>query len=531
MRKFNNTIALLLQTTFIIACMFPAFKFCWDMYVIPKWYAAMLVLLLGIVYFVLYGNSLNKSIWRGYLQISAGCGVFFQLIAVACEIIRQPHLLFDFGVSGTFNNPNSLAVVLCLLLPLAIRHLNEGQDNQRRNARKWNVCIVITSSMLIFATHSRTGLIVLVIYLLLWTYRCSRVSRNKKKAMALGLVVLSLFAVCFIKANSSKGRYLILTRSLKLISQSPWKGYGVDGFGRTYMVSQAAFFQQCAKSDYDSLADNIRHLLNEFVHLWINYGVIGPVVLFLLVILPIIVWKKDMKIVMTMTCMLIFCTFSYPLHQPLPVLVMLYLFLRTVLKYAKIRKSFLKYVCVITMIMSLPYLAGLFYIDNLMSSATFYGANGKHNRSIYKYSQLHDCFGCNFMRKFYHFRYKVFLYNYSRELYTVGNFKDALNMVCQTETFVADYDTKLLLGDTLYNLSDFESAINAYKMAHNMCPVRYAPLAGLFNCFKTKQDSIGAAIMAKEIIEKPVKIESSDITKIKDEARLYIECTKRNTCK
>jgi len=54
-----------------------------------------------------------------------------------------------------------------------------------------------------------------------------------------------------------------------------------------------------------------------------------------------------------------------------------------------------------------------------------------------------------------------------------------------------------------------------------MCPVRFVPLHSLLKLYQQAGDTVRADSMAQEIIDKPVKIPSENINRIKTEARKW----------
>ncbi len=70
---------------------------------------------------------------------------------------------------------------------------------------------------------------------------------------------------------------------------------------------------------------------------------------------------------------------------------------------------------------------------------------------------------------------------------------------------------------------DLKQAESNFRLAAYMIPVRFLPHQSLFELYLFKQDSIAANEEAKLIVNMPVKIESSEIERIKLEAALFIK--------
>lgn len=75
-----------------------------------------------------------------------------------------------------------------------------------------------------------------------------------------------------------------------MIKEHPIIGFGTDGFEREYMLRQADYFRNNPSSRYNMLADDMQHPLNEFVYLWVNYGIFAPLLLLVSLTLPLFVY-------------------------------------------------------------------------------------------------------------------------------------------------------------------------------------------------------------------------------------------------
>jgi len=64
-------------------------------------------------------------------------------------------------------------------------------------------------------------------------------------------------------------------------------------------------------------------------------------------------------------------------------------------------------------------------------------------------------------------------------------------------------------------LRQYEEAVFHYQLASKMCPNRFVPLYGLLMTYESIGDNKRASEMARIIIDKPVKVLSSTIDRIK----------------
>lgn len=511
-----------LQTLFVFACILPPYALCWDMYVIPKWYAASSIAMLGILTLLLCPRMRERKLWKNGIRFAAALGILSQFIAVSVEISHNITSVMEIGVRGTFDNPCGLAVSLCLLLPLAMYGTGTticGKTSiDRLGCTK--VLLVLLISCMVCATHSRIGIFTILGYSLVWIWHYSRV-RLIKCAFASVVLMLSFFMAFYTKVPSTNGRAFIVARSMELIMRKPITGYGSNGFNREYMSMQARYFKRHPNSKYGKLADNMRHPLNEYILLWVDYGITAPVLLLLMILLPVAYFRHHVIVNMLGMCLLIFSMFSYPFNYPLPVFVYLSLLSAFVICTIKTGQIIVFSICVTVALFFAIWLPGLFFIDNTISSAIFYSLHGKHNKAMDKYEKLYSFYRCSPVRILYKNRYVYTLYNYSRELFTTGCFSKAKATIIELEDNVVDYDTRLLTGDISYEIGEYSKAIDAYKTAAVMCPIRLAPLAGILNCYiKTERYSDAYRIAAK-IVTMPVKIKNYKSERITEKARRY----------
>ena len=264
---------------------------------------------------------------RGGLELFV-CKVFTLTTALECLwvavcIVREG--LRQGGEAGTLDNPAELSLHLCVVLPMT------GWLLVHSEGWKWRLAYgaaAVLSAAVLWLTQSRTGLICLALYGIIGLGLVVRRSVHRRclRWGLHGAVVVAMLAgtsayVTFRKTDSTSGRAFILSRSWELVKEHPIIGHGHRGFEREYMLRQADFFKENPDSEYAVLADEIRHPLNEFLYVWVNYGVAAPVALLLLLLLPLWRWlrgdRKMSPFLLPMTAILVFSFFSYPFYYPI----------------------------------------------------------------------------------------------------------------------------------------------------------------------------------------------------------------------
>ncbi len=342
-----------------------------------------------------------------------------------------------------------------------------------------------------------------------------KISSTKKgfcTLFVLGSILLFIFTH---KSDSTRGRLFILERTWELIEKKPLLGYGPNGFGKTYMLQQAEYFKQHPDSEYALLADEIRHPLNEFALTWVNYGIIGVLLLIGFLLLPFVLHTPS-EIQRCSAILTVFCCFSYPLQYPLTWFVI------AGMGYSMLKTSWKK------IIQNIPSIYGLsgcavaavlwgycFLIDLKLSSAAQSADHHSHTNAVRKYKSLENSFLLSHDANYW--------YNYAYELYQHQDFKEAYEKAEQCGKNWNGYNLQLLMGDIAAHCGKEwqDKAISHYETAAYMCPLRFAPLEGQYYAYLNKGDTLRANAIARKVKEKRVKIPSQHINRMRREMIEY----------
>ena len=413
------------------------------------------------------------------------------------------HLHYDCN-AGSFDNIAGFASCLSISLPIGWRLL-------KCNKVAVEIIVYIAKAICIIAivwSQSRTGMICVVFFLLLIT-----IPRNKRKWLCsiLPIIIVTLF----YKSDSSKGRWFILQRSMDMIKQHPWLGWGKDGFETHYMDIQATYFMTHSNSQYEMLADNIRHPLNEWIAATIDFGFIGLFFIFIFFSITMLFAIKHSSKFTSLGLMIlavigIFSCFSYPFQYPFTWL-MLTFSLGCI--YNKIlHHPMMMPIAIISLCCCIykGYKVSIESRDNMKLKEIIDKSNyGLSERMLPKYAELyprmkHDC---------------RFLFYYSSDLYLAEKPKLALAQAKACREALADYELTLLIGDIYKALGNKDSTLYYYNYAHNMCPSRFTPLYEIYHVYKKYGDTLACQSLQKIILKKPIKIKSKEIERIIEEVR------------
>ena len=108
-----------------------------------------------------------------------------------------------------------------------------------------------------------------------------------------------------------------------------------------------------------------------------------------------------------------------------------------------------------------------------------------------------------------------FLYNYASELYLINEIDLSTKIASRCYDLLANYDLELLLGNLYMDRKEYDKAEFHYYKAHYMCPCRFIPLNQIYDLYIEKGEINKSLIIATEIINKPIKVESLVIAQIK----------------
>ena len=528
-----------------LSCYLPPLYLFTDTFVLPKFYLLLLsVGCMGIWVALAKGRGwglppLNDSLRKG--------GVLYVAVSVL-ECLYVLGLMVSegfpqWGVCGTFENPAGLALNLCVAIPIAIEMLI-GRWRLEKGKRKAELVLCLSSIALMVTvlvlTRSRTGLICLSFFLVV--YACMGIHRLVRKRSVrrwmYGIVVVTVSAVLALhvfshKEDSTSGRAFILGRTCELVKEHPLVGHGAGGFEREYMLRQAAYFKEHPESECALLADDIRHPLNEFLLLWVDYGVQGPLLLLAALAAPL--WmafrmdkkkerneKKENKEIgesermyeslkglsLPMVAVFFFSCFSYPFHYPVAWLVTGSALLLLAAGYVRILRNerLGKILPQVGLWASIAVLA--LTINDAAHEYQWmraYRHSFRERSALDGYERLHGYFASN----------PYFLYSYAMASFKRGDLDRASRMIEECGKYRSGYNRELLAGDICFYRKDYAEAITHYELASRMCPVRFAPLEGLYKVHEATGDTLRRDEVAKGIAQKQVKAHSWDVERIK----------------
>ncbi|WP_302592341.1 O-antigen ligase family protein [uncultured Bacteroides sp.] len=485
-----------------------------DSYIIPKWYFVLFMALIISVYKAtkaLFNNQIKTTILTQGIIIVISC--FTQAIFGIIQFSGFFQVSTVFKVTGSFDNPAGFAACLCAGFPFVGFLLSDKNKYIRYGG--WMAGFVIAIAVIL--SQSRAGImsIAFICFILL-----NRKVFHKRRMKYLSLVCLALLlSGCYwMKKDSADGRLLIWRCSADMIKDAPWFGHGVGSFEAHYMDYQANYFRQHEESRYSMLADNVKHPFNEYVGVLLNFGFTGLFTMLAMITLIMYCYKKQPCVekrtaLYSLISISVFSFFSYPFTYPFTWIVMLLCIAILTREYVVMilaRPMIKNVVCVFVLLCSLGGVYKL--VERVMaekewgkmSGLALCGASGK---TLQDYKELEKKFEDN----------PYFLYNYAAILLENEQYEESLKVALQCRKYWADYDLELIIGENYQELDEHGLAEKYYDNASMMCPSRFLPLYKLFHLYKEEDDRKRMLVVARTIIDKPMKIKTSAIRMMKRE--------------
>lgn len=502
-----------------IACFFPKISGLNDNFIKPKWFltetSGCILLFIYILYYIIKGfkeeyhlHSVQDELCKSAVSIS-----FIEVLYVVSNILSTGNIKH---ITGTFDNPTGLSICLCTLLPF---HYYLFDLYKSHKPKLYFIIISLISSItIIILTNSRTGWIYIALNLLYFIKKC--IPQKKKIIIIISSLITTalIYLILNIKSSSTLGRIFILERSWELIKENPLSGWGYGGFVQNYMLKQAEFFKSNLNSQYAWLADDIKHPLNEFLLSWINFGILGFILhlsIFILLFIRLNYRKNSYSITLKLSLLsiAIFSLFSYPMIYPLSWIILILCLLtafnneiKNIYKKLPYKRIFLAF-CLGGILIRLTFLFHSFELEKEWYNIYYNSLKGKSKEMMPYYDSLYRELKSN----------RYFLYNYASEQFYAERYDSALITAKECLLKWPTYNLSLLMGDICRNSEKYEESIGYYEQAFYMCPVRFAPLEGLYYSYRNSGMQIKADSIAEIIKHKEIKIYSNEIKRIKQE--------------
>lgn len=378
-------------------------------------------------------------------------------------------------------------------------------------------CCMIAACCL---SQSRTGMVAVIVVtgIIVFPY----IPRFKCRNCINAILLAGILSIGYLlKRDSADGRLLIGRCTIEMIMERPFTGWGSGAFTAHYMDYQANYFRIHPQSQFAMLAGNVNHPFNEYLHVCLIGGI--PLLLSLVAFCVFLYhcYRRNPSLngkaaILSLVSVGVFSLFSYPFSYPftwIATLLSCYVLIRQARIKIEIKDKIkrLAVVCTACLACCLLYGQALRTEAELRwKTVTDMALQGKGEQVFPAYERLKKRLGKN----------PFFLYNYAAELYVVGHYERSLSVLDGCRKYWADYDLEILLGETCYELRRYDEAISHFEKASYMCPVKFTPLYRCYAIYKELGIKEKSDQLADKILNKKVKIPSSEIDHMRMEIRI-----------
>ena len=481
---------------------------------------------IALLYFI-FRQSIGENAINTCLAILLGSSVVLAVWGIVhfvfAAIDGKP---LQTAVTGSFDNPAGFALALALSLPAGMYLLRLPERFKWQRACIYVVMAIVVIALL--SSASRTGYLSALCTGIYAYVLCDK-KHSRWIGLSLMLVCLSLGFLYLFKQDSADGRSYIALCAWQQIADSPCWGHGRYGFLANYMGYQAEYLMVHPNSRFAWLADNTRHPFNEWLYLMVRYGIVGLVlcvgILLSIIRLPLkmafLLNRREVARRYLPTAFLValfpFTLFSYPMQYPLAWVILI----MAVAMLARYTKSvaclharwLLPVVSLLGACCAIPLCYRTIRDEVVWYDVAMRSLSGQTRYVMPRYEELYTR-----LRHSPHF-----LYNYAAELNYIGEYHHSQQILDECMRRMDDYDSRLLAASNHEHMGNYGLTEQHLRKASAMCPVRFVPLYQLANLYGKMGRYDDQRRVARQIVDKDVKVPSLRITDIKDEMRYILE--------
>jgi O-antigen polymerase len=354
--------------------------------------------------------------------------------------------------------------------------------------------------------------------------------------VALLSIATAVYGLYSMKKDSADGRMLIWQVTGQLIKQSPVTGHGAGAFNALYMNEQATWFESGEGSEAQAMvAGSPEAPFNEPLKLWLEKGLIG----FLLAgTILYLIFVNNIKAVNhkpktpnpklttsfkgALISLLVFSLFSYPfdissLTLQLVILVAIISAKSKIALVAKGKKSLLinlpvSIVLILATIHILPQRQAHYQAMKIWKKADQFYSYGSYHTAVEVYEEAFPVMKSE----------GLFLQMYGKALNMTEQYQKSNQILEMAQTRFSSQIIQNAMGDNYKSLGNYIAAEAAYEKSKQMIPSLLLPKYLMVKLYNQSGQNQKAQQAAEEILNSPVKVESSATREIMREMKKII---------
>lgn len=473
--------------------------------------------------------------------------VFFILYALLTAIVDTSNIQFFSGLfflkNGASINTGENANYYASILPFIFSFLFEKK--KKISAKIFFGLVLVTFFACIYVLltcHARIAVVSTILGIGLIIFKVSRFhsifSKKVNTVYRKLLLILIITTIIFCSGkvlynrnpSSVQGRFLIYEVSLQMIKSNPFFGHGLESFKGKYNIYQSDYIRTHNLSlSKKQLAGDNYFAFNELIDVFIEFGVVGLIIVILIIYVLISSLKSNQKshyqnmsigVFGSLLSILVSAFFSYPLHT-FSILINLVFFTAIIsggleskfsINLGKTKVIFV-YVIVLFLVFvfSVEEYKRIIALNNWERAAHIALVGNFNDASVFYAKANEELFNDG-----------NFLYNFGAESYKAGFQQQSLLLLKKASLFTSNSNLYVYLGNNYEAIKDFKNAEFCYNTAEFIYPSKFLPkfqLLLLYQDFGLKKQAI---YKAKEIEKYPVKIPSVIIDNYKKYSRDFL---------
>lgn len=454
------------------------------------------------------------------------------------------HSDYSFIIHGSFNNPDSFAGFMSLIIPFAIQYIwPNNYKLPHDNILQWislvtfPLLVIMISVSMIRGAWFACSVSAILIFMSNSRVICFLKTKVRSMTSAIPLFIVILFIVYFtgtfvysLKPDSANGRLFIWKISFNVISDHLITGVGQGRFATEYAKYQANYFSSGTGTEYEKLiAGYIHNAHNEYIHILSETGMIGLCLYTLVLVLTIYHYRRmkdrDNRTIAAISSLLSYCIFSVTStpSKVLPLHVFFFLILAIISSFPNtvrhiafdVRKHYGYSIAIILMIVGFS-ISTLSVVDyerfELWENARRASLDYDYEEAEIIYKELMPWFKEN----------GRFLFMYGAVLFVEQKYDESEYLLKCAQNNSSDPQLLFMLGSIKERQKLYPEAEHYYRHASSFIPHLFYPRYRLVKVLTEKGEHKKALSLAREIIQQPVKIPSNTVEMIKNEMKEFV---------